>query len=268
VPELPDVVEFQQRFEAAAAGRRIDRVHVHDAKAVAGISAAALAKRLRGMRLAGSRRHGKYLGIALDRDAPDAPHLILHFGMTGDLRGHGGDEPPRHARLTLDLDNRAHLTFLCRRKLCRARLAESFDEFVAAQGLGPDALGDALDEERFQRLLEGRRGTVKSVLMKQSLLAGIGNEYADEILFHARIHPATPTDRLDSRARARLWRTLRRILSQAAARGGRTEALPRGWLKAQRKKGAQCPRCGTNIEHGQIAGRSTYHCPRCQPPPG
>jgi formamidopyrimidine-DNA glycosylase len=265
VPELPDVAAFQQRFTECAAGRRVRAIHVHDRRAVADLSASALAPRLQGRRLVAARRHGKYLGIALDRDAPDAPHLVLHFGMTGDLRDHGdGDDVPRHARLTLDLDDAHHLTFLCRRRLCRARFAESFDAFVESKKLGPDALDETLDATAFLSLIEPRRGTVKGVLMDQSLVAGIGNEYADEILFHARVHPAAPMSSLDVRARRRLWRNLRRVLAYAAERGGREEQLPRAWLKTSRREGAPCPRCGTPIVHGHVAGRSTYHCPRCQ----
>jgi len=111
---------------------------------------------------------------------------------------------------------------------------------------------------------------VKSALMDQSLMAGIGNIFADEILFQARVHPATKLDRLEKAEIERLYRAIKDVLETAIAHGAGSEQfldrLPAGYILPQRKKGGRCPRCGAEIECLKIGGRTSYFCPRCQRP--
>lgn len=148
MPELPHVAAFKRYLDATGVGRRVEHTHVRDERVLEEVSRASLAQRLTGRRLAAARRHGKYLGVALDRDARDARHLVFHFAMTGELRRYSSkaDEPP-YAKLVLDLDDGGHLSFGCRRALCRVRLVEDFGRLTHERDLGPDALDPDLDEE-------------------------------------------------------------------------------------------------------------------------
>ncbi len=264
MPELPHVAGFERYAQATAVGRRVLHTHVRDAEALEDTSPAELVQALTGRPLRAARRHGKYLGLAVDAAHRDAVHLVLHFAMTGELFAADDPQPESHHRLALELDSGRTLVFACQRRLCRARLTGSFDEFVRAKGLGPDALDEDLDGEWFVGALARKRGTVKNALMDQALLAGIGNEYADEILFQLELHPAIPLSALDTDARIELWRVLRRVLRVAAKHGGEVAALPRGWLSRGRKA-RRCPRCSGNLDQTGVAGRSSWFCPRCQP---
>ena len=265
MPELPHVAGFKDYADATAVGRTVRHTHVRDPRVLEQDPPRSLAAGLTGHRITAARRHGKFLGLALDDAGRDGVHLVLHFAMTGRLTAY--DDPadePKHTGLVLDLDDGRHLAFSCARRLCRARLAPSFEAFVEEKGLGPDALDPDLDADWFVERLERKRGGLKNALMDQSVLCGIGNEYADEILFHMALHPAVALDRLDPGDRRRLWETLRRVLATAAEAGGELERLPRGWLSRSREEG-RCERCGAALERARLGGRSAWYCPRCQP---
>ncbi|MEC9372871.1 MAG: hypothetical protein VYC34_03470, partial [Planctomycetota bacterium] len=177
-----------------------------------------------------------------------------------------GESPP-HARMTIRFQNHYELAYLCRRMLGRVRLADDFDDFIRSQDLGPDALNDGLNADAFVSLLNERRGCVKSLLMNQCAVAGIGNVYSDEILFQSRMHPETRCEALDeSRSRA-LHRNLRRVLSTAIERDAEPSEFPDSWLlHALQEDGEQprCPVCHGRIERIDVAGRRAHLCPDCQ----
>jgi formamidopyrimidine-DNA glycosylase len=265
MPELPDVELYKRYLDEHALRQRIEAVAVGDARILGDLSARAFVAALRGNRFEQSRRHGKHLLVRLERSG----WLTLHFGMTGNLVyfRQGEDDPP-YDRVRFDFAGGAHLAYVNRRMLGRVGLAEDADAFVGAQGLGPDALDPAFDLAAFAAALSGRRD-VKSVLMDQELIAGIGNIYADEILFQARLHPKTPTSALDGRQRAALFEQVKAVLRTAIAHGAGAEQylerLPQDYLLPQRDKGGRCPRCGAALATLKAAGRTSYFCPRCQP---
>jgi formamidopyrimidine-DNA glycosylase len=156
--------------------------------------------------------------------------------------------------------------------LGRVGLADDADVFVQAEELGPDALDPAFDLAAFAEATRGRRRDVKSVLMDQTLVAGIGNIYADEILFQAGLHPKTPVSALSEGQRRTLFERIRSVLEMAIACGAGAEQflerLPDDYLLPQREKGGRCPRCGGAIATLKSGGRTSYFCPRCQPEPG
>ena len=155
--------------------------------------------------------------------------------------------------------------------LGRVGLTGDADAFILAEELGPYALDPAFDLETFTRAIHGRRRDTKSVLMDQALIAGIGNIYADEILFQARLHPKTPAASLDEGQRAELFRQIKAVLGTAIERGAGAEQLlerlPDHYLLPHRDKVGKCPRCGTSIATLKSGGRTSYFCPRCQPAP-
>lgn len=261
MPELPDVEVFRRRLARRALHRRITDVDARDAQVLDGVSRPGLRDALRGRHLDSTRRHGKHLLVALQ----EGGWLTLHFGMTAyaEVAGAGDDEPP-HTRLVLDLGDGV-LLFVDQRRLGRIGLAEDADAFVADHGLGPDALD--LDLRGWREVLRGSRGALVSTLMDQSRVAGIGNIYSDEILFHARLDPRERADRLVERDDAgvrRLHRQTQRVLRRAIEAGADPAAMPRGWLVRLREEGRPCPRCGGEVARLDVAGRHSYWCPTCQ----
>lgn len=268
MPELPDVENFKRYLDATALHKKIEKVKVGSHKILHGISGPRLAKTLAGHALESTHRHGKHLFAGLD----NGDWLALHFGMTGHL-AYFKDlaDDPKHDRLRLDFANGYHLAFVNQRLFGSVELTGDPGTFVEAAGLGPDALDDSLDEGAFRELFAGRRGQVKSALMDQSLMAGIGNVYSDEILFQAGIHPKTRIDNINPKEISKLYRTMRRVLEKAIDCGAGSEELlerlPRSYLLIRREDGAKCPRCGGTIKKIKSAGRTGYYCPACQPAP-
>lgn len=262
MPELPNVETFRRYLDATSLHKRINRVECADEK-VLDITPQRLGQALVGRQLIASRRRGKHLLVELDRGG----WLALHFGMTGYLRYFKGPSEDREAAfdaVRILFDNGFALALNTRRKLARLRLTDDPDRYATDHGLGPDAL--ELPENAFVDLLDDRRGSIKSFLMNQALLAGIGNEYSDEILFQAGIHPTVTVDRLDSNRRHALYTTLRDVLERAVECGGEPTRMPDDFLLPHRGAGERCPRCSAPLKHIKVAGRSAFVCERCQPP--
>jgi formamidopyrimidine-DNA glycosylase len=265
MPELPDVELYKRHLDATCRGRRIRDVVVSDTRVLAGISASELHRALAGTRIAGSRRHGKHLLVELEGNGL----LALHFGMNGALQHFiDGEEDPPYDRVRLDFADGHHLAYVNPRRIGEVALASDAASFVAAHELGPDALDPAFDFAALAKAVAGSRRDVKSLLMDQSTVAGIGNIYSDEILFQARLHPRTRTGGLDRAARRRLFEAMKSVLETAIASGAGAERLvdrlPHSFLLPQRKKGGHCPRCGGPLATEKFAGRTGYYCLRCQ----
>lgn len=265
MPELPDVEVFKRYLDRTCKGRTIEKVVVNDPKLLAHMSAAAFSAKLKGRRLVSSRRYGKHLLVKL---APSG-WLTLHFGMNGALAHlRDGQAEPRYDRVRLDFADGHHLAYINPRRIGAVGLVDDADAFITAEKLGPDALDPRFDFAAFDRALSGRRGDIKSVLMDQTVMAGIGNIYSDEILFQAGIYPQTRTDRLDAQTRRRLYRQIKRVLKTAVERGAGAELapdnLPRSFLLPHREKGGRCPRCGGELGTIKSSGRTAYYCSHCQ----
>jgi formamidopyrimidine-DNA glycosylase len=261
VPELPDVELFKRYLDATALHRRVEGISLsRGERLLQGISERSLRRRLRGRALESTRRHGKFLFVALD---DGAGALVLHFGMTGFLAYYRRPESaPEHPRLVLDLDDGYRLAYDCQRLFGEIGYVDSSDRWIEQRGLGPDAL--ALDASGFAQRLRGRRGSLKSALMNQGVVAGLGNVYSDEALFRARLHPRTPVAHLDERALRGLHRAVRAVLEGAIHYRADPERMPRSWLLPHRREGAHCPRCGEALERTRIGQRSAWLCPSCQ----
>lgn len=260
MPELPDVEGFKQYFDRTTLHKRVEGATVLDVRLLHGMEPEQFVRRLKGRRFEASHRHGKHLFALLD----DGSALAMHFGMTGLLQLYGRDEAqPRFTCVAFEFDNGSNLAYVNRRRLGAMRLVDDVDQFVAEQQLGPDALDQRLDGRTYAERVRGRRSAIKSVLMNQEIVAGIGNVWADDILFQARLHPQKNADELDDKTLRELHRIMRRVLSTGARHGGDVDALPRGYLLPHREEG-ECPRCGGAIRKMTLSGRSTYFCPKCQ----
>lgn len=259
MPELPDVETFRRYLAATALHQRIEGLSVESPDLLEGTSPQGLGRRLKGHAFEDTRRHGKYLFARLD----DGPSLLLHFGMTGYLEYyHDGRDPPGHTRLLLRLAGQGRLAYVAQRKLGRIAVVDDVDAFVADEGLGPDAL--ALSTEDLAERVTASRGKIKSWLMSQEHLAGLGNVYTDELLYQAGIHPATPLGDLDEDAVRRLHRAMRHVLDKAIEVQAQVDRMPGTWLLPHREEGASCPRCGGTVQRLSVGGRAGYYCPGCQ----
>ncbi|MGP3981579.1 Fpg/Nei family DNA glycosylase [Streptomyces sp. KR80] len=257
MPELPDVEGFRQTLASCGTGRRIERVQVADPGVLHGVSARRLRRDLEGHRFTDPERHGKWL---LART--DGPTVLLHFGMTGRLDCCSPSDPPHpHDRVVFDVDHE-QLRYRDQRKLQGIWLADgpAVEKILAEQG--PDALD--VGRAEFEELLSGRRGRIKAVLTDQSVIAGLGNLLADEILWRAKLPPGRRAADLGSAERRRLHTEMRRVLRSSVRAGC---VPPRNsWLTGRRDDpDPTCPRCGGHLRRSRMGGRSTVWCPRCQP---
>jgi formamidopyrimidine-DNA glycosylase len=261
LPELPDVQVLKQYLDATSLHQQIETVEVHSQQMLEGVDARQLRNKLQDRTFEQTRRHGKYLFVALD----DGDWLMLHFGMTGDLKYYKDPaKEPEYDQILFQFANGYHLAYILPRKLGAVRLMDAPQDLIDEKDLGPDVLADDFDFETFRKILSGRRGMIKSRLMDQHLMAGIGNVYSDEILFQAGVHPRTPVNELDQDALKRVFDCLKRVLHVAIDHQAKPEEFPDGYLIPHRNTDDECPKCGGPIERVEVAGRTGYFCPNCQ----
>jgi len=273
VPELPEVETVRRRIAPLVEGATIAAAEISDARLTRPVEPDLVADALVGERIATVERRGKYLLWRLESGRT----LVVHLRMTGSLRHVPAGRLPDDAyrRATIELDTGALLGY---RDVRRFGTWELLDEghlrpYLAAR-LGPEPLSSSFTAERLVRILEGRRAPIKTVLLDQRRVAGIGNIYADEALWRARIHPRRPAGGLGAGEVARLHRTVRAALRRGIELQGSTlrdYATPDGGgggmqheFHVYGRLGEPCDRCGRPIERIVVGGRGTWLCPRCQ----
>jgi formamidopyrimidine-DNA glycosylase len=261
MPELPDVEGVARFLRRSAAHRRITRVEVRDPSVVRSPAPRMFARRLRGRSIRSVGRRGKYLLIGLSGDLV----VVGHLRMTGEFVMVPRGRPFRaQTRLVLGL-GRDDLRFVDQRRFGHVDLVGAAD-LAAVPGLralGAEPLSPEFSLDRLRALVAGRRGTLKAFLLRQDLIAGIGNIYADEILFRARLRPGRQLRTLRADEIRALYGSIRAVLRRAVAALSR-RGRPVGDLTIVREPGGTCPRCGGPLRVAAIAGRTTYFCPRCQ----
>lgn len=268
MPELPDVETLARSLRRTLVGRRIRRARVLSAGTVRSPSPDRFVRRVRGRRVAAVGRRGKYLLITLEGGLM----LLVHLRMTGDLEIVPAREPPdRHTRVIFTLDGRGQagrdLRFVDQRRFGHMDLlpAVALEDFSPLARMGIEPLARAFTPAAFRDLLAGRRGTLKPFLLRQDVVAGIGNLYADEILFQARLHPGRRVESLRPAEVRRLHEAIRQVLRRATA-GLSRSGRPVGDLLPAREPGGVCPRCGRPLALIRLGGRATYFCSFCQRP--
>ncbi|MGH7826267.1 MAG: Fpg/Nei family DNA glycosylase [Candidatus Binatia bacterium] len=259
MPELPDVEIFKEYLDATALNQRIARVSVKNRTVLRHTSPQALARNLKGRALQSSRRHGKFLFGQLDREG----WVVFHFGMTGFFKYFKDKaEEPEHTRVRFDFSNGAFLGYICPRMFGEVDYTRDMNRFIQERDLGPDAL--ALTWNEFKDRLASKKSSIKPALMDQRLLAGIGNVYADEILFQARVHPQQRLDRLSEGTLGQIYKTMKTVLNKTIKCDADPHRVPKSWLLPRRRKKTNCPRCGKRLHRVAIRQRSAYICPNCQ----
>ncbi len=286
MPELPEVETVRAGLARLVVGRQITHINHDTVKSFPNV-ASEVGSFAVGSTITSVRRRAKVLIIDLD----SGYSLVIHLKMTGQMvyvglerfgAGHPNDSligelPDKSTRVTIAFTDGSHLFFNDQRKFGWMRLLPTVEipniDFI--RKLGPEPLADDFTPVVLFERLQRRKGTsIKAALLDQTVLAGIGNIYADEALWGAHIHPATKVAQLTKQTVATLHHELRFVLKLAIEKGGSSD---RNYVNAEGKKGSYidfarvfrreglpCPRCGTTIEKSRVAGRGTHACPVCQ----
>jgi formamidopyrimidine-DNA glycosylase len=279
MPELPEVETVVRGLQAALPGRQILSVRLGKTDFID--EPLLLAERLTGSRIAGVSRIGKFIAVELASGTAVAStgaglHLVIHLGMTGRLTaGSTSEAVPPHTHVFFSLDDGSELRYTDIRRFGRMRLApDSWMDALRARW-GQDALEIGAPE--FALRFGSRGASIKALLLDQHTISGVGNIYADESLWRAKIHPARRADRLTAKQLRALHRAIQTTLLAAIRLKGSSfsdyvdsEGKPGMFQRMHRvyqREGLACRRCGQRIRRIQVAGRSSFFCPRCQPAP-
>jgi formamidopyrimidine-DNA glycosylase len=275
MPELPEVETTARGLRERIVGHKVVRISGVDwPRMLPQTSEVELNAALKRRKVISIGRRGKYLLIEFDTDR----WLAIHRKMSGNLLLRSADAPSEaHTHLEIEFDDRMLLRFVDPRKFGRVYLFRSSDELTdfVADHLGPDSLID-LNAEVLVEKLRGRRGRIKSLLLDQAFLAGIGNLYADEALWEARIHPLRSADSLSKVETRRLADGIKQVLLRGIERNGTSFSTTyrdvddrpgenQAFLNVYGRESEPCPRCGRPIRRILIGARSSYFCPHCQP---
>ena len=264
MPELPEVETVVRGLRGPLVGRVFTGVTVLWPNAIR-TSIPELERRLPGQRIEAITRRGKYLQFHLS----GGDTLFLHLKMSGDLLVEpAGDTPHHHVRTIFDLDNDHQLRFKDTRKFGRVYLVDDPETVVGK--LGPEPLADDFTEQDFRALFQRRSGRLKPLLLNQEFIAGIGNIYADESCFLARLDPRRQVDTLSTEDLGRLFQAVRQALSAGINhKGASLDAVYRGgefhnYFQVYGRSGEPCLHCGAEVQRTVLGGRSTHFCSRCQ----
>lgn len=260
MPELPDVKIFQNYIKRTALNKQVQKTHVVKSKVLKNLSPQKITRFCKGHRIKDIKRIGKYL---LFNFTGHDRLLALHFGMTGEIvyekQSKGLSE---HALLSLDFSNNKRLSLIMPRKFGSIELTQSVDDFIKKHNLGPDLM--SLTKEDFVEKLINKKGSIKSALMDQSLFAGLGNIYSDEILFQAKIDPDSKLSALNKSQLKKIWQASQEVIKKSIKVKADPEKLPKNFIIPHRKRNEKCPKCKDEIKNKTSAGRSSYYCPKCQ----
>ncbi|MET8822108.1 Fpg/Nei family DNA glycosylase [Streptomyces rochei] len=271
MPELPEVEALRDFLTEHLTGREIVRVLPVAISVLKTYDPPLTA--LEGHRVAAVHRHGKFLDV----ETADGPHLVTHLARAGWLHWRDSlpDGPPRPGkgplalRVALDTGAGFDLTEAGTQKRLAVHVVADPEQVPGVARLGPDPLADDFDEARFAALLRGERRQLKGALRDQSLIAGVGNAYSDEILHAAKMSPFKRAASLTDEETARLYTALRTTLTEAVERSrgvaaGRLKAEKKSGLRVHGRTGESCPVCGDTIREVSFSDSSLQYCPTCQ----
>jgi formamidopyrimidine-DNA glycosylase len=269
MPELPEVETVKNQLSPHVIGRTITKVTLHWERMVKGQDAAEFLKLSAGQKIMDMTRQGKYMIVHLSNGSK----LIIHLKMTGSLiLGKDNSEPPKYTRAIIHLDDGQDVFFRDPRKFGVLKLLKDTKEIDAK--LGPEPLEKEFTLKLFTEGLAKRTVPIKALLLDQKFLAGVGNMYADEALFLARIDPRRAANTLKKTEIRRLFNAIHEVLLAGLKYGGASVVTyfhPDGSVgtahqhfNVAHNQKKECPICGGPIERIVVRGRGTYYCPRCQ----
>lgn len=272
MPELPEVETVRRELGPRIFGREISDFQLTAGadRLLRGAPPAQIRAQLTGRRFGSVSRRGKYLGLQLD----DERCVVVHLRMTGSLRLREPDAPADdYTRAVFQLADEYQLRFVDLRKFGTIDVVDQMAD--ALPTLGPEPLSDEFDHDALWRALKGRRAALKTALLDQRNIAGIGNIYADEALFLAHLHPEVPAGSLRPKERRDLHAAIRQTLEEGVAHGGASfrdytnvegnEGSQQHYVRVFRRTEQPCDDCAAPIRRIVVGGRATHYCPRCQP---
>lgn len=252
MPELPEVNTFQHYFNETGLNQKIEVTEVHDDKIIRNCTGSDFTELTSGRTFLRSYRRGKYLFAEMD----DGAHVLLHFGMTGDLKYYDAPEDkPKHERFRFVFENGMKLGFDCPRKFARIEHIPDLPAYIQTKKLGEDAL--VISEKSFLTLAEGKKSSIKGFLLNQKHIAGVGNLYADEICYQTKIHPDSRVYALSKKQLKTIFKAMQSILNEAVEKLPHYKAYPGEWFWDKWRKEGELKGKGMVVS-GKIAGRTTY----------
>ncbi len=273
MPELPEVETIKRTLETKIPGLSFTGVEIFLPKIIKNPAPQEFSARLPGKEIKKLERKGKYLLIRLSENLV----LIIHLRMTGRLVYSLPDTPVApHTHVIFHLNNGCQLRYGDLRQFGQISLVPASDlaSFPGLSSLGPDPFDPHFTREFFKRELKKRRTMLKPLLLDQSFVSGLGNIYADEVLYRARLHPRRQSHTLTPREASCLYRAIREVLQEAIANRGTSirdyvdgngnEGNYQNLLKVHDREGEPCLKCGRPIVRARLGGRGTYLCPHCQ----
>lgn len=270
MPELPEVETIVRGLKRTVLGKKIKAITIVPSRVLQN-KLSHFKRNLIGLKIIGVERRGKNIILRLS----GGNLILVHLGMTGNLNYSDRKTPWRkHDHLKMEFSDKSQLRYNDPRKFGKFKLVKSsrIENIGDLKSLGPEPL--ELSKNDFVKLVQTRKGRIKSTLLNQKFIAGIGNIYADEVLFEAKIHPEEKPCNLSSNRLNKLHQAIQKILKKAIHAGGSSidnyldlegrQGLFQLQHKAYGKKGMPCPRCNTKIKRIVLNQRSSYFCPECQ----
>tara|TARA_B100000678_G_scaffold288412_1_gene296825 strand:+ start:275 stop:1057 length:783 start_codon:yes stop_codon:yes gene_type:complete len=255
MPEAPEAEANRLRIERECFNRTIEAAEPGEDVSYFELPGDNERARLVGHQFTQTHRHGKLIFAG----SKTGPWICVHLGMTGSLRPFDEEDgAPDYVKFLIRFEGDRRLAFRCPRKLGWVRVIDSPEEEIERIGFGPDAL--EIGRDAFVEAIGGSRGAIKSALMAQKKLAGIGNLWSDEILYRVGIDPERKGTDLGEDTLERMYDEMHHVLEAVMETEARYSKLPGDWLIRIRKEGAQCPRCDGKIVKTKVGGRSAYHC--------
>jgi len=252
LPELPDVEVYKNYLTYTILQKKIEDIIINDSKVLQCFSNQL--KKLQGDSFCHISRHGKYCFLQTNQNY----FLILHFGMTGNVKYYKNESDPEHASLIVLFSNEYKFAFINVRKLGKIFFCQDKNQFIKKMGLGPDSF--SLSKSEFIKILQYKKGIIKSTLMNQKTIAGIGNIYSDEILYQSYIHPKRKTGDLSKNELSSIYKNMQKIFQVAIDIKVQLDHFPDYYLVNRRKPAIKCGLCRGTIERKKINGRSCYFC--------
>lgn len=274
MPELPEVETVRRSLLPVILDKPIASVDVYYERILQHITSQEFTEQITGRRILDLARRGKYLIFHLENHLD----LVAHLRMTGRLIYYSDADiaMAKHTSVIFDFASGGNLRFEDVRKFGTLDLVTSgeYEQIKGLHSLGVEPLSEAFTVDHLQNLIQDRRTKIKGLLLDQTKIAGLGNIYADESLFMARIHPERPANSLSSSEVQSLHQAIKDVLQDAILGQGTTlrdyrtgygrEGSFQNKLQIYGKKGEKCPRCGVDLEYKKVAGRTSHFCPACQ----
>ena len=272
MPEMPEVETIKRDLEKKVKGKKIERVIIKNEKSVKLPSCTEFIRWMESKVFTRVERRGKFLLLGLDSE----DSLIIHLKLTGRLIYSKKGEELDYTRVVFVFQDHTQLSFTDIRGFGGLWLIpdREFQRIPSLDNLGPEPLAEDFTVAKFKELLKGKRGKIKSLLMDQAFMAGIGNIYSQEALFLSQIHPERSPSSLTNEEIEKLYKNLRQILKEAISyRGSSVDAYVdlegkkgnfESQLKVYGRGGKPCFKCGTTLKRIEVSGRGTYFCPNCQ----